>query len=202
MGKLLLCATVLTGTAAASRCRGSWRRSLRVQQAATLLHSTKFKRADAVTLATQAIALAMIYPEPRSSPRGTLKNSTFDRTMLSHARMILHHSSDLAQDVLASRCPARRSRGCRTTAAQRSANRRAQAPAATGPSPSRAGGFVAGPIWPNNGLYCARSGAVQGGVAGGIGRRSSAICWQTRAVRSARASPVRCQCRSHWLHAA
>ena len=74
MGKLLLCATVLTGTAAASRCRGSWRRSLRVQQAATLLHSTKFKRADAVTLATQAIALAMIYPEPRSSPRGTLKD--------------------------------------------------------------------------------------------------------------------------------
>jgi ABC-type uncharacterized transport system permease subunit len=31
---------------------------------------------------------------------------------------------------------------------------------------------------------------------------SSAICPQTRAVRSARGFPVRCQCRSHWLQAA
>jgi hypothetical protein len=45
-------------------------------------------------------------------------------------------------------------------------------------------------------------GAAQGGVAGGVGRRSSAICLQMAAVRSARGSPVRCQCRSHWLQTA
>lgn len=52
----------------------------------------------------QAMALAMIYPEPHSAPRGKcLETQQFDRTRLSQARSVLRHSRALAEGVLADR---------------------------------------------------------------------------------------------------
>jgi hypothetical protein len=59
-----------------------------------------------LTKGQQAMALAMIYPEPKRGMHSQLNLSTgigFDKALLSHARAVLRHSRALAEDVLAKR---------------------------------------------------------------------------------------------------
>lgn len=56
-----------------------------------------------MTKGSRAMAVAMIYPEPKRGVHSRLKNSTgdFDKGYLSHARTVLHWAPELADAVLA-----------------------------------------------------------------------------------------------------
>jgi hypothetical protein len=79
--------------------------ALNGHDAAAFIVSANLERRN-LTKGQQAVALAMIYPEPHSHPRGKMKGletKQFDRSRLSQARAVLHHSRALAEDVLGHR---------------------------------------------------------------------------------------------------
>jgi hypothetical protein len=79
--------------------------TLNGHDAAAFIVSANLERRN-LTKGQQAMALAMIYPEPKRGVHSQFRNLTgksFSNARLSQARSVLNHSEALAQDVMARR---------------------------------------------------------------------------------------------------